>query len=510
MAATKKAAAAKKTPAKPTRPAATKKAPSVTKSPAKKAAAAVKNTGPAKAPTSPAQASGMDLVSFTHAELVPSPDNLRTELLVDIDDLAASIAEQGLLQPLVITMVTSEATAGRPEPWIVAGHRRHAAIGMLIKAGKWPKTRTIPCVVTNVPLADDERTVAMLVENLQRVDLDPIEEGHGYQRLVQAGWKQARIATATGRHQNRISERIRLLRLPAQWWKKISDGTLTLQYAAKLAQLDDAVLNKLAGNKVPSEFEVRNAEIAHTNDVAVEQVRTACEQRGLTFQLNPSGLQNTHVNLNLELTPKNLAKALLPDAPQGDLVVSLAISTYYPPSLTVWQRRTDDWADTPPPAEPAELTPYQAWQKECADLRNQHAAARTAWRAQRQQLLVKHCRDLDPKDVGVAVMAHWVNEVDPFGTATALGWVAPENVDEDTVHAHLDEWLSHPRNLAAAAAWDLLNDYGSKLAEAFDTLVTETIGADPVLVLPPDPTAPSSDVDIDDDEEITFGEDEPL
>ena len=158
------------------------------------------------------------LAAIPIEQVHPSPTNPR-ERLTDIDDLAQSIRENGLIQPLVVQRIP-----GRPGVQIVAGHRRHAAVLQL----GWAK---VPCVVRR-DLLPDEELLAMLVENGQRASLDPIEEARALRRLRQAGMPDAEIARKVGRSISTIRARLLLLNLPPAEQEEVRAGHYSLQHAA--------------------------------------------------------------------------------------------------------------------------------------------------------------------------------------------------------------------------------------------------------------------------------------
>lgn len=140
------------------------------------------------------------------ARLTPDPANPRRRL-GDVGELAASMAQVGLLQPIV-------ARQDGPRLVVVAGHRRLAAAQHL----GWT---TVPVVIRAHDL-DDDALVAMLVENGQRVNLDPIEEARAYRRLMQrTGCTQADVATRVGKSQTHVSHRLTLLALPVAEQEKV-------------------------------------------------------------------------------------------------------------------------------------------------------------------------------------------------------------------------------------------------------------------------------------------------
>ena len=164
------------------------------------------------------------LVELPLGRVHPHPANQRAGL-GNIDELAASIKAVGLIQPIV----------ARPHPdiageWqLVAGHRRHAAA---TKAG----LKTITAEVRD-DLDDRDTLAAMLVENLQRQELTPLEEAAGYRQLLELGWKQKDIADRTGRSAGVVSKRLKLLDLPGELIPAISDGRILVETGYELAKV---------------------------------------------------------------------------------------------------------------------------------------------------------------------------------------------------------------------------------------------------------------------------------
>jgi ParB family chromosome partitioning protein len=159
------------------------------------------------------------------ASIVPSGDNPRRDL-GDLEELAASIAGVGLLEPLVVAKPTPDAPEVYP---LVAGHRRLAAAQL---AG----LTELPCVVR--AMSGREQLEAMLVENLQRTDLAPIEEAGAYGRLTtELGLSQRDLAARIGRSQSHIAKRLALLDLPANAVEALDSGRITLEEAWSLTRL---------------------------------------------------------------------------------------------------------------------------------------------------------------------------------------------------------------------------------------------------------------------------------
>ena len=165
-----------------------------------------------------------------HAHIFPDPNNVRSDDRTDIEGLAQSILINGLIQPIVLDSESN----------IIAGHRRHAAIGYLIEQGAISHQYRIPVVYYDQASgeANTGHTQLMLVENLQRVDLDPIEEALGYQHLIDSyGLKHGEVAERLGRSSSLVSSRIRLLRLPEQAQTLLKVGGIKLDVAEALVPL---------------------------------------------------------------------------------------------------------------------------------------------------------------------------------------------------------------------------------------------------------------------------------
>jgi len=164
------------------------------------------------------------------ASIVPNPMQPRRVFTEsELGDLASSIRENGLLQPLVV----------RPSPdspdrfELVAGERRFRALNML----QWMEA---PVLVRD---ADDETLLVLaLVENLQREALNPIEEAEGYESLSERfGMKHGDIARAVGRDRSTVTNVVRLLKLPLSIRKLVETGELTQGHARALLSVEDKV-----------------------------------------------------------------------------------------------------------------------------------------------------------------------------------------------------------------------------------------------------------------------------
>lgn len=157
-------------------------------------------------------------------QLRPSENNPR-ERLTEIDQLAVSIRENGLIQPLVVQKL------GDTEVYqIIAGHRRYAALQRLDRA-------VAPCIVRR-EMKPDAELLAMLVENGQRADLDPIEEARALRRLKAEGLTDSEIARKVGRSQSHVSARLSMLALPTEAQEELRAGQMTVTEATAKGRLE--------------------------------------------------------------------------------------------------------------------------------------------------------------------------------------------------------------------------------------------------------------------------------
>jgi ParB family transcriptional regulator, chromosome partitioning protein len=163
-----------------------------------------------------------------------------------IDELARSIRANGIIQPIVVRKVD-----GGYE--IVAGERRWRAAQ---RAG----LLKIPVVVRDI--AEERLLAVALIENIQREDLNPIEEAHAYRRLAEDyQLTQEQIAEAVGKDRSSIANHVRLLKLPQEVRASVGSGALSMGHARALLGLpDDSSQLRLARDVVAKHLSVRETE----------------------------------------------------------------------------------------------------------------------------------------------------------------------------------------------------------------------------------------------------------
>jgi ParB family transcriptional regulator, chromosome partitioning protein len=165
-------------------------------------------------------------------------------------ELAESIKAQGIMQPILVRQLSDGPNAGKYE--IIAGERR-------FRASKLAGLATVPVLVRDVP---NEAAAAMaLIENIQREDLNPLEEAQGLQRLIREfGLTHETAAQAVGRSRSAASNLLRLLNLAEPVQTMLMAGDLDMGHARALLALDKAA-QITAGNQIAAKkLSVREAE----------------------------------------------------------------------------------------------------------------------------------------------------------------------------------------------------------------------------------------------------------
>lgn len=169
-------------------------------------------------------------IEFLHA----NPDQPRRHFSdADLEELAQSIRERGVLQPIIVRPRPSDGAkddAGTFE--IVAGERRW-------RAAQKAKRHTVPVIVKD--LTDAEVLEIALVENIQRTDLNALEEAAGYQTLIQKfSYTQDQLSKMIGKSRSHVANMMRLLSLPAAVQDLVRSGQLSAGHARALVGADDA------------------------------------------------------------------------------------------------------------------------------------------------------------------------------------------------------------------------------------------------------------------------------
>ena len=186
-----------------------------------------------------ADASGRDIKrvrDVSHYQVVPSPLQPRTHFIESpLDELVESIRQHGIIQPLIVRPV-----AGKLE--LIAGERRWRAAGKLGLA-------TVPVIERE---ASDRDVLEMaLIENLQREDLNPMEEAAGYVRLAKEfAMKQDEIASRVGKSRASVANAMRLLDLHADVQLLVAQGRLTVGHAKAVLAIKDHAEQLLVSDQI--------------------------------------------------------------------------------------------------------------------------------------------------------------------------------------------------------------------------------------------------------------------
>lgn len=187
---------------------------------------------------------GEELRDVPVAEIRPNPRQARRQFDEEkLRELAASIEEHGLVQPVVV----------RPHGngyELVSGERRWRAYQALGR-------EFIPAVVRE--MSDEEAAMAVLIENLQREDLNPLEEALAYRQLMdEFGLTQEEVARRVGKSRAAVANTLRLLGLPAEVQKLIEEGKIAAGHARALAGIEDeGEVVRLARRAAEEGFSVR-------------------------------------------------------------------------------------------------------------------------------------------------------------------------------------------------------------------------------------------------------------
>ena len=170
----------------------------------------------------------------------PNPKQPRTVFDEDqLNELAASIKEVGLLQPPVVRSI------GSGKYQLIMGERRY-------RAAKLAGLKSIPVIIRQTP--DDQLLREALVENIHRSQLNPLEEGAAYQQLLNDfGYTHDELADRLGKSRPAITNTMRLLNLPISVQRRVAAGVLTAGHARALLSLSDEKEIEALANRIVAE-----------------------------------------------------------------------------------------------------------------------------------------------------------------------------------------------------------------------------------------------------------------
>jgi ParB family transcriptional regulator, chromosome partitioning protein len=213
---------------------------------AKTKGAAASAPAPAPAPAEPEALAGRRVVDIPLDKIDPNPRQPRRHFNeAKLEELATSIRQEGVLMPVLLVE-----RGDRYE--LIAGERRYRAS---IMAG----TETLPALITE---SDSRESLKLaLVENLQRDDLDPIEEARAFQVMIyEFGWTHEELGNYLGRDRSTVSNTLRLLQLPEPVQDQVALGGISAGHVRALINLEEADCIRLAKTIERGQLSVRQAE----------------------------------------------------------------------------------------------------------------------------------------------------------------------------------------------------------------------------------------------------------
>ena len=210
-------------------------------------------------------------------KIKPNEDQPR-KVFDDIDELKESIREKGILQPILVRKMDDHYQ-------IIAGERRY-------RAAKELRLKDVPVIILNL---DEQETLEIaLIENIQRKNINPVEEGNGYKMLIERfHLTQEEVAKRVGKERSTVTNLMRLLNLPQKVLDDVSRGTLSAGHAKVLLSLDDPkeqlkwreriTKKAISVRALESIFQARHAGKTHSkknahNDVFLKDLENTMEE----------------------------------------------------------------------------------------------------------------------------------------------------------------------------------------------------------------------------------------
>ncbi|MEX2144886.1 MAG: ParB/RepB/Spo0J family partition protein [Candidatus Spechtbacterales bacterium] len=187
-------------------------------------------------------------------QIKPNPYQPRREFdLNALKDLADSIKVYGILQPLIVSKVERYVPEGREVDYeLIAGERR-------LRAAKMAKLPRVPAIIRHS--TDKQKLEVSLIENIQRNDLNAVEEAEAFKKLQEEfGMKQSEIANRVSRSVPYVANTIRILSLPSSITDALKRGEISEGHTRPLLSLEQGAQEKLFGEILASNYTVRQAE----------------------------------------------------------------------------------------------------------------------------------------------------------------------------------------------------------------------------------------------------------
>lgn len=439
--------------------------------------------------------------------LYPNPDNLRHENdYGDIEELATSIANLGLLQPLLVV------PGDDSRYMVVAGHRRYQAIQFAIESKKLPKNFGVDVMVRAMD-SDNAVRLAALLENLQRQGVNVVDEALSVAKLCSKhGYTSKQLQATTGRSASWVSQRMKLARLSDPILAAVRSGRITVDYALQLLQLPtnarDAFILK---DQYALGSELRRRKLAA--DLAA--TRQALLDAGVAEKF----IVDNHDDAKAVMDGRRFATAV----GTADQVAALNITTrpmkdadlfvLNTSSYNVYSR-VDEADRDETPARPAPPGIDQAaWDEHVANRRARYQWTEEARKASVLIQLEAVAALSDKEVMGVALRALVLDQVFEMGAYNYSSLLANEaeiaafglvldGFDEATEDDTVREWLAPQLSKTATlvpwlrlAVWRCAEP-ALYLSKSIDDLIVERIGAQPDEI--PAPQAQREDTTDDD------------
>lgn len=220
------------------------------------------------------------------SDIKPNPYQPRKDFNQrSLEELSQSIKSYGVIQPISVRQIKEDSYE------LIAGERR-------LRASELAELQEIPAII--VDYRDKESALIALMENLQREDLNFIEEAEGYNNLIEDhGFTQQEIAEKMGKNQSTVANKLRLLKLPEDIKKSLLEYNLTERHGRALLKLaDDDLKRKILERVIKNELNVNKTE-ALVNDILDD----------LTKKENNEVKQNIKSMINIRIYLNTIKKA---------------------------------------------------------------------------------------------------------------------------------------------------------------------------------------------------------
>lgn len=218
-------------------------------------------------------------------DIVPNPYQPRKVFSEkSLEELSSSIEIYGVLQPITVRKKDEKYE-------LVAGERR-------LRAAKIAKLAKIPAILTE--MSDETSAVLAMIENLQREDLNFIEEALGYESLIKEhNFTQQQLAEKMGKKQSTIANKLRILKLPDSIKEYVIEGNLTERHARALLKLpDEKLMKKVVAKVIKNGLTVKNTE---------KLIKDILEK--IELEKNPEKKQTTKYSMGLRIYLNTLKQA---------------------------------------------------------------------------------------------------------------------------------------------------------------------------------------------------------